>query len=86
MKVSEALIQNRNIDVNTSSDFIATYKGHTIYISSKHGLGKPIFKHLTRFNIDVKDKEGLYAVQAYEDCHDIKDAIRYALKGACLIS
>ena len=86
MKVSEAVIQNRNIKVSTEKDFEATYKGHSIYISSDHGFGKARYNHLTRFNIDVKGADGLYAVQSYEDFHTIKDAIRYALKGACLIS
>lgn len=86
MRVSEAIIQNRNIHVNTSTDFVATYKKHSIFISSNHGFGKPKYDHLTRFNIDVKGEDGLYAVQSYEDSHTIKDAIRYALKGACLIS
>lgn len=87
MKVSEAIIQERNISVNTENDFEAVYKGKRIYISTDHGFGKARYDHLKRYNIDVKDiKTGMYDVQSYQDCHTMKDAIRYALKGACLIS
>ena len=86
MKISGAVIQERNIEVNTPDNFFATYKGKQIIISSDHGLGKPRYDHLTRFCIDVIDiKTGLRDVDSYEDCHDIKDAIRLALQGACLI-
>lgn len=86
MKISGCVIQNRNIKENTPSDFIATYKGKQIIVSSNHGFGKPIYEHLTRFNIDVIDiKTGMIDVESYEDCHEIRDAIRHALHGACLI-
>lgn len=87
MKISEAIIQEKNISVNTENDFDATYKGKRIIISTNHGFGKPKFDHLKRYNIDVIDIEsGMIDVQNYEDCHTMKDAIRYALRGACLIS
>jgi hypothetical protein len=85
MKISGAVIQNRFIKVNTANEFVATYKGHRINISNDHKLGKPKYSHLTRFDIVVFGKDGGYAVNAYEDFHEIKDAIRYALKGACLL-
>ncbi len=86
MKISEAIIQNRNIEENTSENFHATYKGKEIIVSSNHGLGKPKFDHLTRFNIEVIDiKTGLRDVDSFEDCHNIRDAIICALRGACLI-
>lgn len=87
MKISGAIIQQRNIEVSTENNFRATYKGKQINITTEHGFGDPEFNHLKRFNIDVIDIEtGMYDVQTYEDCHEINDAIRYALKGACLIS
>lgn len=87
MKISGAIIQQRNIIVSSENEFQATYKGKEIYISTEHSLGKPKYDHLKRFNIDVQDmNNGMYDVQTYEDFHDINDAIRYALKGACLIS
>lgn len=87
MKISEAVIQDRNISVNTENDFDAKYKGKSIIISTNHGFGKPKWEHLRRYNIDVKDiKSGIIDVQSYEDCHNMRDAIRLALIGACLIA
>lgn len=87
MKISGAIIQKRNVEVSTENEFRATYKGKQINITTDHGFGKPKYEHLKRFMIDVIDIEtGMVDVQSYEDCHEIKDAIRYALKGACLIS
>ena len=86
MKIAGAVIQDRNIRVNTDNDFEATYKGKLIIISTDHGFGKPRWEHLKRFNIDVKDIEtGMLDVQSYEDFHDMRGAIISALKGACLI-
>ena len=66
---------------------MATYKGKEIIISTNHGFGKARFEHLKRFNIDVIDiATGMKDFQSYEDCHNIRDAIRYALKGACLLT
>jgi hypothetical protein len=87
MKISEAIIQNKNISIYTENDFDSTYKGKRIIISTNHGFGKPKYEHLKRYNIDVIDiKTGIYDVKSYEDYHCMKDAIRFALKGACLIS
>jgi hypothetical protein len=67
--------------------FNANYKGKRIYISTDHGFGKPQYDHLKRFLIDVVDiKTGMYDVQSYQDCHTIRDAIIYALKGAMLVA
>jgi hypothetical protein len=86
MKISYAVIQNRNISVNTENNFIATYKGKEIIISTDHGFGKPKYDHLKRYNIDVIDiKTGMKDVESYEDFHNMNDAIRSALIGACLI-
>jgi adenylosuccinate synthase len=86
MKISNLVIQNRNILVNTENDFDANYKGKNIVISTNHGLGKAKYDHLKRFNIDVTDIEsGCKDVQTWEDFHTMRDAIRYALIGACLL-
>jgi len=87
MKIAGAVIQNRFIEKNTESDFIAIYKNRTIEISTNHGHGKAELNHLKRFDIVVYDhvKSGMYDVNTWKDLHNIKDAIRYALKGACLI-
>lgn len=86
MKISGAVIQNRNITTNTEITFEATYKKHNIFVSSDHNLGDPKHDHLTRFNVVVTNDGGGYAVDSVEDCHNIRDAIRGALTGACLLS
>lgn len=85
MRVSGCVFQTRCIENYTDDDFEAKYKGKRIVISTSHGFGKPKYEHLKRFVIDVIDiKTGLKDVDSYEDFHDIRDAIRYALVGACL--
>lgn len=87
MKVSGCVFQSRNIKQYDSNNFYATYKGKSFHITTDHGLGKPKYNYFKRFNIDVIDIEtGMYDVQTYEDCHDIKDAIRHALYGAMIIT
>lgn len=87
MKVSGCIIQKRQIIDHTENLFNANYKGKRIYISTEHGFGKPQYGHLKRFLIDVVDiKTGMYDVQSYQDCHTVRDAIIYALKGAMLVS
>lgn len=86
MKIAGCIIQNRNIIESNQHTFHAIYKGKSIYVSSKHGFGKARYGHLTRFYILVIDvKTEICDVDMYEDCHDIREAIRVALKGACLI-
>jgi GTP:adenosylcobinamide-phosphate guanylyltransferase len=86
MKVSEAIIQNRNISEHTKDNFYATYKGKSIEITTNHGHGDPEHDHLTRYDIVVIDlKTGMFDVNTWEDYHNIHDAIRCALQGACLI-
>ena len=83
MKISGKVIQNKNIKENTEDTFLATYKGHTIYVSYNHGLGKPDYDFLTRYNLEVThNKSGHLAVDTWEDCHTKEDAIRKAMEGA----
>lgn len=84
MKISGAIIQPRNISINNSQTFCAQYKGRVIYVTTNHGFGKASYDHLTRYDITVT-KDGSFEVNTYEDCHTMKDAIRCALKGACLL-
>ena len=87
MKVSEAIIQTRMIHEHTDTTFHATYKGHDIHVTSVHGHGKPKHDFLTRYDIEVCVSEsGIKDVSTWEDFHTMHDAIRYALRGACLIA
>lgn len=87
MKISCAVIQDRNIKENSETTFLATYKGMTIYVTTDHGFGEPKYKHLTRYYMAVtNNKNDMHDVDTWEDCHTMKDAIRIALEGACLIS
>lgn len=86
MKISGAIIREKFIREDTSDNFRAIYKGREISITTDHGHGNPKYDHLKRYHITVIHLEsGLYDVNTYEDCHTIQDAIRYALKGACLL-
>lgn len=90
MKIAGCVIQNRNIIESNQHTFHASYKGKSIYVSSKHGFGKARYDHLTRFYIYVTNvKTEIHDVDIYVDCyedfHNIRDAIIFALKGACLI-
>lgn len=86
MKISGLVIQERNISESTQDMFTATYKGKTITISTDHGFGMPKQEHLKRFDMSVVDiKTGMHDVQTYEDHHEIRDAIRSCLIGACLL-
>ena len=78
-------ILNKNISINTPDEFEARYKGHYIWVTSKHKHGKPRYDHLKRFDINVSDKRGCLVVCTYDDHRNIKDAIRQALIGARLI-
>ena len=86
MNVGGAIIQKRMIHEHTETTFHATYKGHDIHVTSDHGHGKPKYDHLTRYDIEVRVVDsGIMDVSTWEDFHTIQDAIRYALRGACLI-
>lgn len=86
MRISGCVFQQRNIIINSEEQFRAKYKGKEINISMFHNLGEAKFNHLTRFRLIVLDiKSGITNVDTYEDCHNIRDAIRCALKGVELI-
>lgn len=86
MRISGAIIQNRNIEVSTRNKFVAIYKKKRINVSDGHKSGKPDEWWLTRYSVEVIDiKTGIVDVDSYKDCHEIRDAIRYALCEACLV-
>ena len=80
MKIAGKIIQNRNIKDYNSDTFYATYKNKSIYITNDHGFGFAKYKHLNRYMIQVIDiKSGMYDIDTYQDIHDIRDGIIYAL-------
>jgi len=81
-----AIIQDRNIDTNDGQTFEATYKGFDIYVSTDNGHGKPTEKDLKRYDIVVRNsKNGGIDVDTWEDLPNLRSAVIFALKGACLI-
>lgn len=85
MKIAGRIIQTRNIITNTPSEFEAMYKGLYILVTTRHHHGQPKEDHLTRYSMEAwAIKNGIFDVQTWEDCHNIKDAIRKTLEGACL--
>ena len=86
MKIAGAIIQSKHILANTETTFEATYKKHNIYISTDHGFGSAAYPHLNRYAISVRGEDGGYAVYSFEDLHNMRDAIRYALKESLLIN
>jgi len=85
MKIAGCTIFNKFIEENTEKQFTATYKGSRICITTDHGHGMPKEKHLKRYDIDVRAKSGQLEVNTWQDLHTMADAIKYALKGSCLI-
>lgn len=86
MKIQNKIIQNKNIKEFTEDTFDATYRGKQIWISTDHGFGDARYGDMIRYNIEVTDiLTGLYDVDTYEDFYSMKEAITYAVKGACLL-
>lgn len=84
MKIGNAVIQNRNIVVNTLDNFKCRYKGREIHITTEHGHGKSIQDGCNRYSI-VVTRNGSYEVNTYEELRSMELAIKYALLGAKLI-
>lgn len=85
MKVGNAVIRKKAIEISTPDQFYAEYKGRKISITTNHGYGEPRVPGLKRFLIDVTDiKTGMLDVDTYEDFETIDQAISYALEGAML--
>jgi hypothetical protein len=86
MQVGGCTFRKNKIRISTDEHFEATYKGKQFYISTDHGFGDAEYDHLKRFNIEVTDiKSGMLDADSYQDFHDIKGAIRWALIGCCLL-
>lgn len=86
MKVGNAVIRKKAIEISTPDQFYAEYKGRKISITTDHGYGKPCVPGFKRFLIDVTDiKTGMLDVDTYGDFQTIDQAIFYALEGAMLL-
>ena len=85
MWIAGCRILNKFIEENNDNTFIAKYKGSSISVSTNHGHGEPKEKHLKRYDIDVRAKDGTFEVNTFEDFPNIRTAIIYALNGAGLI-
>lgn len=86
MKIGKAIIQEQKIKRYNKSEFDATYKGRSIFVSDNHGFGLAEDADKKRFNIEVYDiMSGMYDVYTYEDFNNIEEAIIYALEGAMLV-
>lgn len=84
MKIAGRTFRNVSF-TNKETCFYAIYKGKKISITTNHGYGKPKFKQLNRFLIDVTDiKTGMIDVDSYEDCETIDEAIQKACTGAMI--
>lgn len=79
-KNGRRIIQDKNISINTSDKFSATYKKHYVEIS----LHKKEKGSNPEWNCDVWHFNGGFAVQTIVQRCNIRDAIVYALDGACL--
>lgn len=86
MKILNSLFRKNKIIIYNKNNFIATYKNKYFHITSDHGYGKSSVDVNIRFCIDVIDlKSGMYDVFTYQDVETIEEAIKFALKGSCLV-
>lgn len=74
------IIQNKNISANTNEKFSATYKQHYIEVS----IHKKEQNSNPEWSCDVWHFNGGFAVSTIVQRCTVKDAIMYALDGACL--
>lgn len=79
MKIAGCVFQKRVIAEYNRLSFIASYKGYSIHVTSRHGFGYSNDYNLTRFNIDVYN-DGGSLVETWEDFSTIEEAIAFALK------
>lgn len=82
MKIAGRIFRKNKIRTNTDTTFCAGYKGCCITVTTNHGHGKPKYDHLQRYDITVTDERGCYLVNDWQDKHEIRYAIIYALEGA----
>lgn len=82
MKIGGRIFQQKKIIEHTNDTFNAQYKKCDFYITTDHGFGDAQYDHLKRYCINVRSEDGGYLVQTYNDFHDIRSAIIYALTAA----
>lgn len=86
MKIQKGtVIQERLIKRNTDKEFLAIYKGKEITITTDHDYGRAKYPDETRYDVVVQDlKTGDIDVNTLHDTSSMKEAIKFALKGAQL--
>ena len=87
MKIQKGtVIQERLIKRNTDKEFFAVYGGKEISITTDHDFGRAMYSGQTRHDVVVQDlKTGNIEVNSVYDASSMKEAIKFALKGAQLI-
>lgn len=87
MKIQKGtVIQERSIKRNTDREFFAVYRGKEISITTDHDYGRAIYYSQKRYDVVVQDlKTGSIEVNTLYDGISMKEAIKFALKGAQLI-
>lgn len=87
MKIQNGtVIQEKLIKRNTDSEFFAVYKGKEISVTIDHDYGSAICYGHTRYDVVVQDlKTGSIEVCTLYDGPNIREAIKFALKGAQLL-
>lgn len=87
MKIQKGtVIQERLIKKNTDKEFFAVYRDKEISITTDHDYGRARYDSQTRYDVVVQDlKTGNIEVNTVHDTSSMKEAIKFALKGAQLI-
>ena len=87
MKIQKGtVIQERLIKRNTDKEFFAIYRDKEISINTDHDYGRAMYDGQTRYDVVVQDlKTGNIEVNSIYDGSSMKEAIKFALKGAQLL-
>ena len=87
MKIQKGtVIQERLIKKNTDKEFFAVYRDKEISITTDHDYGRARYNGQARYDVIVQDlKTGNIEVNTLHDTSSMKEAIKFALKGAQLI-
>ena len=87
MKIQKGtVIQERLIKRNTNKEFFAVYRGKEISITTDHDYGRAKCYGHTRYDVVVQSlKTGNIEVNTLHDTSSMKEAIKFALKGAQLL-
>ena len=87
MKIQKGtVIQERLIKRHTDKEFFGVYRDKEISITTDHDYGRAKYNGHTRYDMVVQDlKTGNIEVNTLHDGPNMKEAIKFALKGAQLI-